>query len=560
MAWSAEPPSKLVEIASANAAAKAAADAEATPEGEEPPPAPEPITDPLAAATTLLEDESVVGAISGADASADFEAACTALGLAAAHPEVLKGLAKGATFSLRGWRADLPSLCALLAVLSKHGSVNAAKFWSCGFDAQAIALLTSALPETIETLALEGSTLFDEASLASLASLPKVSALSLRCSELSGMPSPLAASLRTNETLTSLSLFGNPIGDEGVAALCSAMRTNTALLTLDLGRCRLTDASCESMLEMCTEEPAPPPAEEPAEPAEPAEAAEPAAEGAEDGGEEVAATPEPVPPNRTLSSLNLCYNAIHTKGRAMLEQCQELSPGLARIELVGNPCLSCGPTASLGVAARSAIAASWEALAALEEAGGQEGVIKGVVAAALAEFEEELLPIVGYEPPPTPRPELDEEGNPIAPPEGEEGEAEAGDDPKASPTSKIESWEGLAPLTAKVCKAIGGLVTKLGDPEALKAALAADYGVLLASRGVPAGAPFDKFGELLLSALQEALGAEGLSEEAAAAWRDAYADASACLQEAYTLSQLAEAASKAAAAAAAPAEEAAAAE
>ena len=103
-------------------------------------------------------------------------------------------------------------------------------------------------------------------------------------------------------------------------------------------------------------------------------------------------------------------------------------------------------------------------------------------------------------------------------------------------------------------------MTKLGDPEALKAALAADYGVLLASRGVPAGAPFDKFGELLLSALQEALGAEGLSEEAAAAWRDAYADASACLQEAYTLSQLAEAASKAAAAAAAPAEEAAAAE
>ena len=98
-----------------------------------------------------------------------------------------------------------------------------------------------------------------------------------------------------------------------------------------------------------------------AELAEPAEAAEPAAEGAEDGGEEVAATPEPVPPNRTLSSLNLCYNAIHTKGRAMLEQCQELSPGLARIELVGNPCLSCGPTASLGVAARSAIAASWEA-------------------------------------------------------------------------------------------------------------------------------------------------------------------------------------------------------
>ena len=490
----------------------------------------------------MLQEESITAAIAGASAAEDFGAVCAALGIDTPHPAVTKALAHASTFSLRGWQADLPSLCALLAVLSKHAGLSTAKFWSCGLDAAAISLLTSALPESIETLAVEGGALTDEdASLASLASLPKVSRLSLRCAELSGVPAPLAASLGANESLTSLSLFGNPIGDGGVATLCAALRTNAALLTLDLGRCKLTDASCESLLLMCTEEPAPPPAEEPPTEGEPA-----AAPSKESGGEAVEgdelspALPEPVPPNRSLSSLNLCYNAIGTPGRSMLEQCQALSPGLARVELVGNPCLTCGPTASLGVEARQAIASSWQAIAELE--GGSQAVCKSVVVAALTATPE-VLPLVGYEAPPTPRPPVDEEGNPIEEPPPAEGEA-------AEPVNQIELWAGLDGLSARVTKAIDGLVGSLGQPEALNAQLAGDYGVLLASRGVPAGLPFEAFGEALLSGLSTAL-AEGLTEEAANAWRDAYTDASASLQEAYTPSQLAEAAAKAAAKAAA---------
>ena len=247
-----------------------------------------------------------------------------------------------------------------------------------------------------------------------------------------------------------------------------------------------------------------------------------------------AAPPEPTPPNRTLSSLNLAYNGIHTAGRALLDMAQEASPGLARVELVGNPCLSCGPTASLGAPARAAIKASWAAAAELE--GGAVGIVRKVAAAAL-EAVPEALPLVGYEPPPTPRPpeEVDENGDPKAPPEDWEA------------PSKIEAWEGIDALAGYVCNAIGSLVGKLGDPEALKAALKGDYGVLVASRGLPAGVPFERFGECLISGMQKALG-EAMSEEATAAWRDAYADAAASMQEAYTLSQLAEAAAAAAAA------------
>ena len=92
---------------------------------------------------------------------------------------------------------------------------------------------------------------------------------------------------------------------------------------------------------------------------------------------------------------------------------------------------------------------------------------------------------------------------------------------------------------------------KLGQPEALKLSLRYDYGTLLASRGVQPGAAFDTFGEVLLKGLGESLG-DGLPEEAASAWKDAYADCAACMQEAFSPSQLAAAA--AAAAAPAPAE------
>ena len=86
--------------------------------------------------------------------------------------------------------------------------------------------------------------------------------------------------------------------------------------------------------------------------------------------------------------------------------------------------------------------------------------------------------------------------------------------------------------------AIDSLVLSLGRPEDLYAKLRGNYGLLLASRDVPPGEAYDTFGELFLSGLAESLG-DSLGEEAKAAWRDAYTEASACMQTAYTLSQLA---------------------
>ena len=98
--------------------------------------------------------------------------------------------------------------------------------------------------------------------------------------------------------------------------------------------------------------------------------------------------------------------------------------------------------------------------------------------------------------------------------------------------------QGLPRLAARVEEAIDGLVGLLGQPEAIGDALKRDYGVLLASCDVPAGAPFTTFGECLVAALSEALAAE-LTDEALQAWKDAYADAAASMQEAYAPSQLA---------------------
>ena len=117
----------------------------------------------------------------------------------------------------------------------------------------------------------------------------------------------------------------------------------------------------------------------------------------------------------------------------------------------------------------------------------------------------------------------------------------------------VEAWEGLDALSSSVLDAVGGLVGGLESPEGLKEALV-DYGVLCASRGLPAGAPFEAFGSALLGGLGEALG-EAMPEGGGAAWKDAYAEAAACMQTAFTPSQLKAAAEAAAAKADAEAEE-----
>jgi len=532
IAWSVAPSAVLVSLLEAKQQAAYAAAVEAAAEAAEedaaPPEAPVAVADPVDAALALLEDEEIKAAAAGASLAEDFEAVSTQLGVSPPHKGLLKamqGIVEG-RLAIRGWQCDLPSLTALVTVLAAHAEVTAVGFWQCALDEPSLTLLERALPSSVETLAVEGAPVGELVS--SLATIPTLTSLSLRCASLTAMPPPLSDALRANETLTCLSFFGNPLGDAGAIELLDALRAHPALLTLNLGRAGLTDATAQAVLDVVSD----PDADEAAE----AEA-EPAAE--DEVPEEVSmglALNVAILPNRVLTALNLSYNSLGTAGKLALEAAQVASPGLARIELVGNPCLKCGPAASLGAPAREAIKSTWAAVAELE--GGHEAFGRKVAAAALG-LVPEALPLVGYVPP-------------VA--AAEEAEAESKEEAAAP---NLEEWEGLEKVGSLVAKWTQSLVASLDHPAELHQMLRYEMGIVCASRGLPAGRPFEIFGEALLAALAEALG-DGLGEEAALAWKDAYADGSRCMQTAYTPAQVAaaEAAAKAAAdAAAADAEE-----
>jgi hypothetical protein len=122
------------------------------------------------------------------------------------------------------------------------------------------------------------------------------------------------------------------------------------------------------------------------------------------------------------------------------------------------------------------------------------------------------------------------EKEPPPPAEGEEAaEAEA----EAEEAPSAEAVAAAATLEA----ALGSLVGKLGAPEELRQSLA-EWGLKAASRGLGCGEPFDKLGEALVTALQEALGADEATD---GAWRELYAQASVVMQAQYTPGQVAEA-------------------
>ena len=97
-----------------------------------------------------LAVQELKAAAAGQSAPDDFKAVCKQLQLVP-HPGVLKALAgeEGSwtkeapgTVSVRGWQCDLPTLTALLLVLSKHPSLRALKFWRCGLGAPQARLAT----------------------------------------------------------------------------------------------------------------------------------------------------------------------------------------------------------------------------------------------------------------------------------------------------------------------------------------------------------------------------------------------------------------------------------
>ena len=588
IAWSVAPSAVLVSLLEAKQQAAYAAAVEAAAEAAEedaaPPEAPVAVADPVDAALALLEDEEIKAAAAGASLAEDFEAVSTQLGVSPPHKGLLKamqGIVEG-RLAIRGWQCDLPSLTALVTVLAAHAEVTAVGFWQCALDEPSLTLLERALPSSVETLAVEGAPVGELVS--SLATIPTLTSLSLRCASLTAMPPPLSDALRANETLTCLSFFGNPLGDAGAIELLDALRAHPALLTLNLGRAGLTDATAQAVLDVVSDPDADEAAEAEAEPAAEDEVPEEVSMGlalnvailpnrvpvtaprTHPNPSMLATAPNPsesmhrrsrLPPERqpaddqpaddqlpslcsccsqVLTALNLSYNSLGTAGKLALEAAQVASPGLARIELVGNPCLKCGPAASLGAPAREAIKSTWAAVAELE--GGHEAFGRKVAAAALG-LVPEALPLVGYVPP-------------VA--AAEEAEAESKEEAAAP---NLEEWEGLEKVGSLVAKWTQSLVASLDHPAELHQMLRYEMGIVCASRGLPAGRPFEIFGEALLAALAEALG-DGLGEEAALAWKDAYADGSRCMQTAYTPAQVAaaEAAAKAAAdAAAADAEE-----
>ena len=516
--WIASPPADLAVAATRIAKEHyEAITAQRIEAGEEPEPAPEPITDPFAAAQAIMGNPEIMGALSGTDPAEDFKIACEKMGVLP-HPAIVKGFsaAPATSISVRGWQVELQSLTALMLALEANQSVTTLKMWGTDFNGGGyeLALLAIALPGLgLTSLALEGEPV-PAVELVKLLEAEKLTSLSLRCA---GLKDPLApeflAALTANTTLTSLSLFGNPLGDDGAEALFAALRTNTTLTSLDLGRTSIGDFAAAAILKMVS------PEEQTGAPSAAAAAAvEPAEEGAgEEGVEEEAMG---IPPNTTLATVNLSFNEIGTPGRASCEAAQAIEGGaITSLILKGNPCLTCGPTASMPAGTRALIASSWAALGELE--GGAEGAVKKIVAASL-DLVADAQPIVGYSPPVAPEPT------------GEEGE-----DPKEEVlegVAAIEAWPGLEGLASTVCKSLTHLVGLLDDPEALKESLRYEYGTAIASRGITPGGPYEAFGEQLVKGLGEALG-EGLSEEAGAAWLAAYNEAAVVMQEAYALSQ-----------------------
>lgn len=465
--------------------------------------------------TFSQNSQELKAAVAGSSAADDFSAVCGLMQLAP-HPDVLRALTNGTAqwdveaaaskegagpdrtcVSVRGWQCDLATLGALLVVLSKHAAMKSMRFWRCGLSTQHVELLLQ--HEGLASLAIEADEAATGCATAALKG-KQLQALSLRCSAL---PLPevtsLTAELSLHPSLTALSLWSTRLGDAGATVLLEGLRDNEKLVSLNLGCNLLTDKTAEAVLAVLDEPPPPAEGEE-----------EAAAEG-----EEAEEAAPPIKPNRTLTALNLSRNRIGTTGRVLLEKGQALSPGLVRLELKGNPCLSCGPGASLSPAERASIVSSWEAVGAAE--GGRDAFVKALM---LAFFEAvpAALPLVSF-----------------------------------GADAPLAESEGLAKAAEAVGAALDEMMGKLNSPEQLRLDLL-EVGLKAASRGLPCGAPFEKMGSVLLATLQETLGAESFTEAASAAWSDVSAQAFVCMQEAYTPAQKAEAAAAAEAEAAAAAE------
>ena len=486
---------------------------------------------------------------------------------------------------------DLGAMAALLLTLQAHpAAFRSLHFWRCGLDAESLRLLRDGLTRlarskdaAISSLAVEGDAAdptVGAGGLASLVELEKIGSVSLRSCSLGLVDTaPIGRALAGASTITSLSLWSNGLDDEAAAPIIGSLRHNTALRHLNLGANRLTDTTARAILAALQGPPDGAPAETaepPAEPDKPAEPAEPTRHFVEPPAAEGSGAA-----NRSLTALNLSHNSIGGPGRAALEAAQELSPDLHRLDIEGNPCLTLGPTARLRAPARRAIAATWATLTtqnggvvapvrdALLEAFGSlpPGTATTVGVACYEKDEMDEEPAEPIKPPEPPR-----SGSSVAKPPGAVRKTSSGAKPaksaksvrKLSVTEPVESdAEREARLEAErkakveaerraklqserlrvaslVVDAIDALLSMLEQPECMVAPLHA-YGRELSYRGLPAGMPFGSFVSEFVGAMHAAFGrATGSREDfPTAEWEAACGAAAACMQEQYTLSQLA---------------------
>lgn len=260
-----------------------------------------------------LKEGDMKSLIKCLDLADDFQAVCKKLRVPP-HPAVVAGLGRLAdtptSLAIRGWACDAASLSILLALLSVS-KVTQLRFWDCSLSANALELVASSLPPAVTILHMEGDvpamltggdgtgSVADRATVAlRLVAIPSLKVLSLRCMGLDATAARrIADSLQAGSKLVALSLWSNPIGDEGASAVLQAVHGSSTLKSLNLGRTKLTDAVVGAVERLLC---------------------------AQSDGEL---------PNETLSSLDLSYNRISAEGFSALRSVKE-----STLDLTGNPC------------------------------------------------------------------------------------------------------------------------------------------------------------------------------------------------------------------------------
>lgn len=150
---------------------------------------------------------------------------------------------------VRGWKPALVSL-KIFSECCRHASLMELHFWNCSFDQPGlVALLQLIAGSGIKTIAFD-SCLFETPHHLSLllAERLHLESLAIRnCRMDDSLLAGVAAALKCNHKLRTLSLPLNRFSCVGVSELASALEYNQSLLHLDLSRNKLTDKAIQTL-------------------------------------------------------------------------------------------------------------------------------------------------------------------------------------------------------------------------------------------------------------------------------------------------------------------------